>query len=105
MNTPLNSSQTRLHKLETMKDSTLRELSDTVMTGWSSDQTCYPSCLLSNWNFREVGIQDGVLLKGNKIIIPTLLHPDILQQLHVTSGSRKNPASSLPFLGKNKQGH
>lgn len=64
----------------------LREFGNTVMTGWPFDRSGYPY-----WNFRdEVGIQDGVLLKGNKIIVSTSLQPDILQQLHVSHHRKSN---------------
>ena len=109
MNTHLNASSTGLHniKLEAMKDSTRRELTNTVMTEWPSDRSSCPSCLLPYRNFREeVRTQDGVLLKGNKIIIPTLLQPDILQQLHLSHQGVENPrlrARTIVFwVGINK---
>ena len=34
------------------------------------------------WTFREISIEDGILLKGERIIIPAVDQPDILQQLH-----------------------
>ena len=55
------------------------------MRVWPADRDSCPRALIPYWDYRgEVGIQDGVLLKGNKIIIPALLQPDILQQLHAS---------------------
>lgn len=55
MNAQLNASQTCIQsiKVETMKDPILRELANTVMTGWLSDCSSCPSCLLPCWNFRD----------------------------------------------------
>ena len=42
-----------------------------------------PPELRPYWTFREeILIEDGILLKGERIIIPAVDQPDILQQLH-----------------------
>lgn len=64
-----------------MQDLTLNELTKVIIAGWPTDRSSYPPTLLPYLNFREVGIQDGVLLKGNMIIIPASLQQDLLQQL------------------------
>ena len=80
----LNGSPTRLQdiKVETNKYPVLKELTNTVMSGWPADRSnCHPHVQVF-WKHRdEIGLQDGIL-KGNKIIIPLSLQPDILQQLH-----------------------
>jgi len=35
------------------------------------------------WNYRdELGVEDGIILKGSRIIIPQSLRADVLKQLH-----------------------
>ena len=85
LNAHLNASPTRLQdiKVETFKDPVLKELTNTVMSGWPANRSnCRPHVQVFR-NYRdEIGLQDGILLKGNKIIIPLSLQLDILQQLH-----------------------
>ena len=53
------------------------------MSGWPANRSnCHPHVQVFSNYWDEIGLQDGILLKGNKIIIPLLLQPDILQQLH-----------------------
>ena len=67
----------------TVKDDTLALLKHTVQHGWPQTITELPPELCPYWTFREeISIEDGILLKGERIIIPVVDQPDILQQLH-----------------------
>ena len=59
------------------------------MTGWPNDR---PTCLLLFWDFRdEIGVQGSILLKSDKIIIPTSLPRGILREFHALNlGVEKN---------------
>lgn len=75
----------RLDKLrdETSQDSHLRVLRETVLNGWpNSKSECNPY-VESYWNYRdEITIDDGLLLKNDRIIIPVSSRKLILEQLH-----------------------
>ena len=77
--------QDRIDRLRqsTAKDDTLALLKHTVQHGWPQTITELPPELCSHWTFREeISIEDGILLKGERIIIPAVDQPYILQQLH-----------------------
>ena len=76
LNSHLNASPTRLQdiKAETVKDPVLNEFTNTITSGWLANRSNCHSHLQAFWNYRdEIGLQDGILLKGNKIIIPLSL--------------------------------
>ena len=67
----------------TVKDDTLALLKHTVQHGWPQTITELPPELHPYWTFREeISIEDGILLKEERIIIPAVDQPDFLQQLH-----------------------
>ena len=68
---------------ETERDPTLSLLKETVFKGWPEKRSQCPTTLHDYWNFREeVTIEDGILLKLDRIIIPTNLRADILNTIH-----------------------
>ena len=68
----------------TAQDTTLNALTDMVSRGWPYQQKDCPDHLAPFWNYRnEIGIQDGLLLKGDRIIVPSCMQPQVLHQLHV----------------------
>ena len=77
--------QDKLEKLRqsTAKDDTLALLKHTVQCGWPQNITELPPDLRPFWTFREeIAIEDGLLLKGERLIIPKCDQPDILAQIH-----------------------
>ncbi|XP_048583419.1 uncharacterized protein K02A2.6-like [Nematostella vectensis] len=67
----------------TTSDPTLSQLRDTICKGWPESREKCPSMLYDYWNFREeLTIEDGLVLKGEKIVIPPTLRPEILDTLH-----------------------
>ena len=77
-----------VHKIDRLQQSTLKDdilvlLKHTVQHSWPQTITELPPALCPYWTFREeISIEDGILLKGERIIIPAVDQPDILQQLH-----------------------
>ena len=68
---------------ETLRDVELKTLSDIVESGWPNDRRDVPSIVLPFWNYRdELVINDGIILKGERIVVPKALRGDILRQLH-----------------------
>ena len=67
----------------TTSDPTLSQLRDTIYKGWLELRKECPSMLYDYWNFREeLTIEDGLILKGERIVIPPTLRPEILDILH-----------------------
>ena len=81
----LNSSTTRIAQVreETNKDSTLAVLRETIAVGWPNNRANCPEIIHGYWNYRdELGVEDGIILKGSRIVIPNYLRKDVLKQLH-----------------------
>ena len=61
----------------------LQMLKKVVFQGWPQSLTDVHQSLLSYWNFRdEISIDDGISLKGSRIIILKSIQPSALTQLH-----------------------
>jgi hypothetical protein len=85
MESHLNASSARLSRVreEIEKDSHLKQLKEIIATGWPEKRADCPAYLHGYWNFRdELGVEDGIILKGDRIIIPKSMRPEILKQLH-----------------------
>ena len=85
-NTLLCASPTRLQEIRhaTAQDAALNSLTEMVSHGWPNQRKDCPDHLAPHWNYRdEIGIQDGLLLKGDPIIVPSCMQSQVLQQLHV----------------------
>ena len=68
---------------ESDRDSSLQELKTIVLTGWPESQTEVPDQSKPYWNFRdEIGIQNGILFKGMRVIIPSSMRQLMLQRIH-----------------------
>ena len=80
-----NISDTQIQKIrkETEKDPNLQSLKDTVLKGWpDSKEMCSPM-VLDYWTYRdEITLQNGILYKGLRIIIPKAMQNDMLQRIH-----------------------
>lgn len=67
----------------TKNDRELQIVRDFVLNGWPSDQSKLPTVAKNYWNFRdEISYVDGLLFKGQKVIIPKEQKSEILTQLH-----------------------
>ena len=68
----------------TKNDKSLRILKRMILNGWPDIQSQIPEEVRPYWNFRdELSEADGVLLKGERLIIPSCLQQDILQRIHM----------------------
>ena len=51
--------------------------------GWPNDKSKIPAACLPFWTFRdEISFNDGVLFKGEKVIIPRAMQPEMLKLIH-----------------------
>ena len=81
----LNASPTRILeiRMKTSKYSTLRALCEIISLGWPENRAHCPVHLMPFWNFRdELSVEDGLILKGQRIILPKSLHAATLEQIH-----------------------
>ncbi len=82
---PLSVSQRRHQELidATQEDKSLQMLKKVILQGWP-DEKCYvpPECM-PYWNYRdELTCRDGLLFKGNCIIVPKKMRATILSKMH-----------------------
>ena len=55
----------------------------TVKTGWPADKTDVVEGAKPYWNYRdEILCQDGIMLKGTRVIIPATMRPEMLRIIH-----------------------
>ena len=58
-------------------------LKHTIMQGWPSSIKQVPPVLQPYWTFREeLNVEDGLLLKGTRIVIPSKMCEAILKLIH-----------------------
>ncbi|CAB3997498.1 Retrovirus-related Pol poly from transposon [Paramuricea clavata] len=70
-------------KLETTSDQELMMLKTIVHEGWPTSIKEVPQVLKPYWCYRdEISIENGILMKGQRIIIPSTLQVEILGKLH-----------------------
>ncbi|KAI4894807.1 hypothetical protein NFI96_015293, partial [Prochilodus magdalenae] len=81
----LNVSDHRLDqiKLYTDRDESLQALKSAVLLGWPDVKERTPHIIREYWPFRdEVSAQNGILFRGQKVIIPKSLRPEMLTRIH-----------------------
>ena len=66
-------------KQDTWKDPVLKRLMVTMVTGWSDKRKDLPKQLQPYWSFRDdLSVEDGLVLKGERVIIPSSLNNNYL---------------------------
>ncbi|KAJ8405582.1 hypothetical protein AAFF_G00315620 [Aldrovandia affinis] len=81
----LNVSSQRLEQIRrhTDRDECLQALKNTVLMGWPDVKEEAPLIAREYWPFRdEISVQNGVLFRGQKVIIPKSLRPEMLTRIH-----------------------
>ena len=54
-----------------------------IKNGWPETKEEVPSEIWEYFNFKEeLSIQDGILFKGNRVIVPIALRPHMITQVH-----------------------
>ena len=75
-------------KLEQIRDATandpsLKELKDTIKSGWPETKSHTPASIQVYWNVRdELSEVEGVILKNDRILIPSSMRKEMLQRIH-----------------------
>lgn len=81
----INVSPSRLAELQRKTDESteLKALKELTVTGWPDDASLVPKELRRHWSARDsFSVEDGVLLKGSRIVIPPGMQHEILHKLH-----------------------
>ena len=63
-----------LHRIKdaTLNNETMQELMHTINKGWPHDKLFVPPSILPYYNLRdELAIQDGVIVQGDRVVIPS----------------------------------
>ena len=80
-------STTRLREIQqaTEVDEILGNLKNTILRGWPEERNQVPTQVAPYFHVRdELSIQDGVIYRGQRIVIPTNLRNDIKHKLHAS---------------------
>ena len=99
----------RLNKIcrATTDNATLRQLTSMIVKGWPDTLQEVPPAIRCYSSFRDrLFIEDGLILKGQRLLIPNSLCEDILEQLHYGHlGIEKTVGERVSLLAKHQQGH
>ena len=94
-------------KTATSKDTEMIVLRNMICDGWPTSFKKVPIMLRSYWTFRdELTFEDGLLFKGQRIIISTTFQRDVLSRLHASHQGVENTKlrarSSVFWVNLNK---
>ena len=94
-------------KQETEKDTELMALKEYIVKGWPEEASKLPKPMRQHWSCRdELTVEEGIILKGEKVFIPKTLKPYILEKLHEghqgIEKSRLRARSCIFWNGMNK---
>lgn len=81
----LNVSDQRLEQIRrhTDTDDCLQSLKSMVLVGWPEAKEATPHCIREYWPFRdEISGQNGILFRGQKVMIPKSMRPEMLARIH-----------------------
>ncbi len=80
---PISKERLNAIKEATALDDTLQELKAVILRGWPDDKSRLEGCITPYFNIRdELSVQDGILFRGNRCIIPRMLRTEMLQRIH-----------------------
>ena len=67
----------------TSQDPVLMQVGDTIRQGWPDEKNAVPEILRPYFNYRdELSAQDGIIYRGDRIVIPKSLQKEIKQKVH-----------------------
>lgn len=82
-NLPVSNEKLEEFKNETKKDTTLRTLTETVLSGWPETKQQAAKEIQAYWNYRdEISAVEGILFKGERLIVPAAMRAEMLQRVH-----------------------
>ena len=92
---------------ETENDPELRPLKDIILTRWPENSNDLPKCIRHYWSMKDfLTVEDGVILKGDRFVIPEKMQEEILNRLHAShqgiEKTRLRARSSVYWRGIDK---
>ena len=89
---------TQIHQA-TKADPILCELRETILQGWPNTFREINKNLQPYWSYRdELTIENGILMKSGRIIIPKVMQPEILQKIHYDHQGMEKVANQKLFF-------
>ena len=80
---PMSDEKLEMFQKATKEDETLQTLQMQIQTGWPKNKADVPVCIRAFSGFHEeISVADGLLLKGEQLIVPASLQKDMLHKLH-----------------------
>ena len=69
----------------TAKDDILQVLTRVILEGWPEDKTAIPAAAMPYFSVRdELSVQNGIILRGERALIPKSLRHDMLRRIHMS---------------------
>ena len=82
--TPVKPQRLEEMRIATENDENLKKLKNVIMSGWPNEKNNLPDELKVYFSYRdEFTIQDGIILRGERIVIPGSLRAGIKEKLHL----------------------
>ncbi|XP_028419155.1 uncharacterized protein K02A2.6-like [Dendronephthya gigantea] len=82
---PISSEKMRDIQAATDEDESLQLLKKTIMEGWPQEKKYLAAQILPYFSMRdELTVQDGLLFKGQRVIIPSRLRRDMKKKIHAS---------------------
>jgi len=80
---PINSSRLNDIRIATDSDCVLQQLKQMILQGWPTHKSAVPSELVAFFDHRdELTVQDGIILRGDRVVIPRSLQSDMKHRVH-----------------------
>ncbi|XP_051782584.1 uncharacterized protein K02A2.6-like [Erpetoichthys calabaricus] len=105
---PISEERINVIRSETAKDDTLQTLIKTLREGWPTNRRDIPSKIDHYYSIQdELSIQDGIVFKGERVVIPDALRSDTIQRVHSAhlgiEGCLRRARECLYWPGMNAQ--
>ena len=83
-NIPVSDKRLEQIRLSTQSDPQFQTLTKYILEGWPDSRTDCPDSIKEFWNFRDqLWVENGLVMKGFRIVIPHDLRTELLNRLHV----------------------
>ena len=70
---------------KTRDDAILQQLKQTIQLGWPERREAVPSEICAFYSYRdELRVQDEILFRGNRVIVPAAMRSEILKKIHAS---------------------
>ena len=88
---PMSESKISKIKREAEKDESLQQLKFVIQNGWPEEKTLLPELVVPYFHYRdELAVSDGLIFRGERLIIPKGLRHEIKNDLHIGQTGRES---------------